>query len=204
MGKTINLFMWSYQSHFRLSVELVAKRVFKLLGAEIEPKVLLVGLRKPGLTSGHPVCIEPEDGEWQLEVFTDLAGQVERAILNHAQQQIFYSDETTMRERPERIRRLATTEEIKRRLDLEDQKAGRKSFCSIAYPLGDYYVVSVLQLPLVLFRQYPPVEVTWQGEVFETSLIHACIQQLLREACRGLALPDPGRGMGDEGELPPF
>jgi hypothetical protein len=199
MSKTIKLFMWGYQSHFRLAVELRAKRVFELLGAEIEPKVFLVGLRLPDLAPGHPVCIEPEDGEWPLAIFDDLGEQVERAIPNHPQQQMFYTHEPTMREKPERIRRMTITEEIKRRLDPEDQKLGRKSFCSTAYPVGDYYVVSVLQLPLRLFRQYPPVEVTWQREVYETSLVHACIHQLLDEAYRGLALPDPGRVMSDEG-----
>ncbi len=199
MGKAINLFMWAYQPHFRIAVELRAKRVFELIGAEIEPKVFLVGLRRPGLAPGHPVCIEPEDGEWPLDVFDDLGGQVERGIVNHPQQQIFYSDETTMREQPERIRRIVIAEEIKRRLAPEDQRHGRKSFCSIAYPVDDYYVVLVLQLPTRLFRQYPPVEVTWQSEVYETSLIHACIHQLLSEAHHGLTLPDPGRVMSDEG-----
>jgi len=145
--------MWGYQPHFRLAVELRAKRVFELLGAETEPKVFLVGLRRPGRGSGHPVCIEPEDGEWPLAIFDDLDNQIERAIPDHPQQQMFYTDEPTMREKPERIRRLTITEEIKRRLDSEDQKHGRKRFCSTAYPVGNYYVVSVLQLPLRLFRQ---------------------------------------------------
>jgi hypothetical protein len=104
-----------------------------------------------------------------------------------------------MREKPERIRRLTIAEEIRRRLDSEDQKLGRKSFCSLAHPVADYYVVVVLQLPLRLLRQYPPVQVTWQPEIYETSLVHACIHQLLDEARRGLALPDPGRAVTDEG-----
>ena len=72
MRQTINLFMWGYQSHFCLTLELRAKRVFELLGTVVEPKVLLVGLRKPGLPPGHPVCLEPEDGEWPLALFEGL------------------------------------------------------------------------------------------------------------------------------------
>ncbi len=199
MPQTINLFMWGYQPHFRWAVELRAKRVFELLGAEVEPKVLLVGLRRSGRAPGHPVCLEPEDGEWPLTVFDGLGDQVERAIPEHPLQRMFYGDETSMREKPERIRQLTIAEEVRRRLDPEDQKLGRKSFCSSAYPVADYDVVSVLQLPQRLFRQYPPVEVSGQREVYETSLIHACINRLLEEARRGLELPDPGRLLMDDG-----
>ncbi|WP_415553145.1 hypothetical protein, partial [Gluconobacter cerinus] len=56
--------MWGYQTHFRAQLEYRAKSIFQLLGAETEPRVLLVGMRRPGLSQGHPVCVEPEDGVW--------------------------------------------------------------------------------------------------------------------------------------------
>lgn len=190
--------MWGYQPHFRANLEYRAKRVFELLGAAIEPQLLLVGLRQPQLPPGYPVCLEPEDGEWSLSLFDGLDERVETAISVHPMQQMFYSDETTMREKPERIRRLVTAEEVKRSLDVEGKKLGRRTFCSPAYPVGEYDVVCVLQLPEQVFRQYPPFEATWQQDVYETSLIHACINVLLEEGRRGLTLPEPGRMLSDE------
>jgi hypothetical protein len=193
MAQTINLFMWAYQPHFRASLEYRAKRVFESLGAEIEPKLLLVGLRRPEAPPGHPVCVEPEDDEWPLSFVDGLGERVEMAFPDHPSQQMFYTDETTMREKPERIRRHVISEEVKRSLDVEGRKIGRRTFCSPAYPVGDYDVVCALQLPEQLFRQYPAFEATWQGEAYETSLIHACIRVLLEEGRRGLELPEPGR-----------
>ncbi len=144
-----------YQLHFRANLEYRAKRVFELPGAETEPKVLLVGLRRPGLPPGHPVCVEPEDGEWPLRLFGELGAQVEQAVPAHPLQRMFYTDRTTTREKPERIRRLVISEEVKRQLDAEGQKLGRLTFCSSAYSVGDYDVVCALQLPERLFRQYP-------------------------------------------------
>lgn len=198
MPRTITLYMWGYQSHFRANLEYCAKRVFELLGAETEPKFLLVGLRRPGLSPGHPVCVEPEDGEWPLSLVEGLGERVGAAVPAHPMQDIFYTHEITMREKPERIRRLVIAEEVKRSLDVEGRKIGRKTFCSQAYPVGDYEVVCALQLPEQLFRQYPPFEATWQREVYETSLIQACVNVLLEEGRRGLALPEPGRWISDD------
>ena len=56
MSHLINLFMWGYQTHLRIELEIRAKGVFEKLGAEAEPKVFLVGLRRPGLGPGaNPV-----------------------------------------------------------------------------------------------------------------------------------------------------
>ncbi len=198
MPQTITLFMWGYQYHFRANLEYRAKRVFELLGSETEPRVLLIGLRRPGLPPGHPVCLEPEDGEWPLSAVEGLGERVESAVPAHPMQHMFYSDETTMREKPERIRQLVIAEEVKRSLDVEGRKLGLRTFCSSAYPVGDYEVVCALQLPEQLFRQYPPFEAAWQGEVYETSLVHACVNVLLEEGRRSLSLPEPGRMISDE------
>jgi hypothetical protein len=199
MPHTINLFMWGYQTHFRALLEYRAKSIFQLLGAETEPRVLLVGVRRPGLPPGHPVCVEPEDGIWPLALFGNLPAKVEQAIPAHPAQLMIYGDERANREKPERIRQDTIADEVKRALHRADQMAGWQSFCSAAHPVDDYDVVCVLQLPDRLFRQFPSVPVTYQREVYETSLAHACINVLLQEARRGLGLPEPGRMIGDDG-----
>jgi hypothetical protein len=203
MPHTINLFMWGYQPHFRAQLEYRAKSVFKLLGAETEPRVLLVGARRSTPKPGHPVCVEPEDGPWPLALFEGLPEKIEEAIPGHPAQNMFYGDERAMREKPERIRQSTIANEVKRALDRASSMAGWQSFCSTAYPVDDYDVVCVLQLPNQLFRQFPTVSLTWQREVYETSLVQACINVLLDEARRCLSLPEPGRMIGDDGMRSP-
>jgi len=140
-----------------------------------------LALGRPDLTPSHPVCVEPENGEWPVSLFDGLADEVESAIPGHALQRMFYGDERATREKPERIRRLSITEAVRRRLSGEDQRLARRTFCSEAYPVDDYYVVCVFQLPTRLFQQFPPIEVEWQETTYETSLVHACVNLLLEE-----------------------
>ena len=60
-GDFIDLFMWGFQRHFRIGVEIRVASSLSIVGASVEPVVFLVGLLAPG-REGHPVCIEPEDG----------------------------------------------------------------------------------------------------------------------------------------------
>lgn len=195
---TINLFMWGYQSHFRFSFEYLAKRVFHLIGADIEPNALLVGLRRAELSTGHPVCIDPEDGEWPLALFDRIAGDVNEAIPDHPMQRMYYGDEISMREKPDNIRRLTIAEQVQRRLDVDGRKQGRRTFCSMPYRVGDYDVVCALQVPEHLFRQHPAFDAGWNRESYEASFVQSCINQILEEGRRGLMQPEPGRQIGDD------
>jgi hypothetical protein len=195
---TINLFMWGYQSHFRFNLEFLAKRVFELIGADIEPKTLLVGLRRPELSTGHPVCIEPEDGEWPLTLFDRILDEVKEAIPYHPMQLVYYGDEISMREKPDNIRRLTIGELVQRRLDVDGRKQGRCTFCSTPYRVDDYDVVCALQVPEHLFRQHPSFEAIWNREAHEASFVHSCINQILEEGRRGLMRPHPGRQIVDD------
>ncbi|OZB78557.1 MAG: hypothetical protein B7X29_04415 [Halothiobacillus sp. 13-55-115] len=62
----IDYFMFSYQNSFRVGIEILARSTLKKIGVDADPKVLLVGAKAPSSNAAHPVCIEPEDGEWTL------------------------------------------------------------------------------------------------------------------------------------------
>ena len=199
MRDTITLFMWGYQPHFRAAIQIRANWMMERLGiAGVEPRVALVGVRKPGGLSPHPICIEPEDGDWPLAMFDGLMDEVEPAIINHPDQRMFYGDERAMREKPERIRRRVVTELVRRRFERSDQELGLRSFCSMATLIDDYYVVTVIQLPLPLFERWPSVTVPYDDEPHELNFLVESIRQLLGEAERALLLPEPGRGSMDE------
>src|SRR5258706_427888 len=53
--------MWRFQRTFRSAVERALHKSLDVLGVTVEPTVFLIGLLKEG-GSGHPLCVEPEDG----------------------------------------------------------------------------------------------------------------------------------------------
>ncbi len=192
----INLFMWGYQSHFRASLHDRAQDVLKQIGLDVDPTVLLVGVRRSGKQDRHPICIEPEDGRWSPTMFTGIEARIEAAIKAHPANLIFYSnDEVGMRDKPENIRRACIREEVQRALSIADFDFELRTFCSAAYPIEDHYVVCVLQLPATLFEQFPAISYVWLGEQHETSFLLKCIDAVLTDGRRVLAGPEPGRSV---------
>jgi hypothetical protein len=53
--------MWGFQRMFRNAVETAVQRSLEVIGVTVEPTVFLIGFLKEG-GSGHPLCVEPEDG----------------------------------------------------------------------------------------------------------------------------------------------
>jgi hypothetical protein len=48
------------------SIEIYTRKVFAKFGMELRVKALLIGIRVPEILDVHPVCVEPEQGEWNL------------------------------------------------------------------------------------------------------------------------------------------
>lgn len=201
MPRMIDQFMWSYQESFRITLQFRANRVLKRLGARHEVKVLLVGALRPGRQNHNAVCVEPEKGEWPVELFHDLLQKIEAECSAHHLNDIIYGDAPSMRDKPENMRRDATRLAVAALLAPYDTAQYVVSFCGIARPIDDYYVVPVIQVPGDLFRKFVPLRprptitpYEWQGP---RSLIHATMRALLDEAEKELERPDPGRFMTD-------
>ena len=195
-GKPIRLFMWPYQPHFRLRLEMRMNSVLKELrvpdpGAEC----LLVGAKIPGRENPNDVCVEPEDGKWPLSPFDGLLDAIEVEVANHPSRNVFYSDEPSMRDKPENIRRDAVRRAVQKALDGYDLDHDVRSFAGGSARVDDYYVVPVLQLPAELFHRYRPLrEPVSDGRVSgHPSLIHAAVWVVLEAALDELARPEPGR-----------
>src|SRR5579875_1882029 len=97
--------MWGYQPHFAHTLARQAEKVFAELGIDLEPDVMLVGLLKPGLKDKHPVCIEPEEKKWPIEIFSNLTRRFAEIEATHPLQNMFYGDAPSMADKPENMRR---------------------------------------------------------------------------------------------------
>jgi hypothetical protein len=191
--------MWGYQPHYRIAVELLARDVLKELGVDVEIAVLLIGARRPGSKNPNPVCVEPEDGKWPLSLFDGMLESIESIYDNHSLQNIIYGDEPSMRDKPEVMRRDSVSTAVGHALAAFDAENTLKSFCGEAYLVDDYYVTPVVQVPEILFQQFPPLEERPRTErQFSSgyrSLIHATLAAVLDEASEELRRPEPGRSI---------
>jgi hypothetical protein len=169
--------MWGYQAHYRISVEYLLKKTLQALGAEdAGVKCLLVGAKIPDSEVTHDVCVEPEFGPWPLGLFANLISAIDR-------------------EKPDNIRRDSVRKAVQDALRPYDAKAGVSSFAGTPDPVAGYDVVPVLQIPnAVIARCRPLREPVTDGHLTgASSLIHAAINEVLREAHDALLRPEPGR-----------
>lgn len=198
MKQTIRLFMWGYQPHFAIRLRSLAEDVFNELGVSLKPDVLLVGVLKPD-GEGHPVCVEPEDGKWDLSIFDSIPEEFPKTIKNHRLQTMMYGDQASMNDKPENIRRSSATIVVHNALKAYDDEHNVRSFCGAARLVEKYYVVPVIQVPKDLFEEFPSVHLPKTDDEYwpsgEYNLILSCLGVLLSEASRDLLLPDPGRAI---------
>jgi len=133
--------MWGYQPDFRIHMEYRAKQALAALGANIEVKALLVGVRLPEITKNHFVCIEPEDGEWNIAAFNDVHRRAGEIFTTHPDQHIIVlGDQRSMLDKPEKIRRKSVREAIEEVLSRIDSDRGTRSFCNVPVRLGNFHV----------------------------------------------------------------
>lgn len=204
MTKTnISQFMWGYQEHFQLVLKSRVEEVLEKLGADAKVKTFLVGILvsdeqrgTPGET--YPVCVQPEEDTALVALFESARVKVLAAYPLHPQHMMFYGDQVTTREQPERIWEQVVREEITSVLAAQDGADDVRSFAGAPVRIGDYRVVPIIQLPEDIFRGHPPLLRGVTGNMaVQQSLIHAAITAILDESKRALQLPDPGRGLTD-------
>ena len=203
--KSIDMFMWGYQPHFRSQFEHLMNGVLNALGvSDPGAQCLLVGARIPGRDTRYGVCIEPEDGKWKPDLFDGLLDLIENEFDKHPSQRIFYTDAPSMQDKPENIRRDSVRIAVQNMLENYDHVNDVRSFSGQPAPIAAYYVVPVLQLPAELFKRFRPLQepISFDRFTGQPSLIHAAISKVLTEAHDELLRPDPGRVIGGRSKSP--
>lgn len=189
--------MWGYQPHFCDQFERLLNTVLSELGVTgADGCCLLVGVPIPGSTAAHEFCVEPEDGKWPLDLFRGLRASRDQIAGTHRLNGVFYGDEASNRDLPERIRCDSARQAVQGALSDYDAREEVRSFAGKPTPVGEYHVVPVLQLPNSIFDRHKPLRepLTYGQFTGEPSLIHAAVKQVLIEAHQELLRPDPGRG----------
>jgi hypothetical protein len=191
----LTYFMWPYQTHFRIQMESRSKQALAALGANISVKALLVGVRLPEVLDDHPECIVPEDGEWDISIFQGVHKHTGEIFTTHPDQNMFYGDEPSMRDKPENIRRQSVREAIEEVLNKIDLDCRTSSFCGIPTRLGNFHVAPILQVAQSDLDNLPQLanSIQFQRWNSTTGIVQALIRHLLEEASDNLGAKEPGR-----------
>ena len=156
---------------------------------------LLVGVKIPGHENAHDVCVEPEDGKWDASLFAHIPSTLASRADAHPGWGINYTDAQTRREQPDRILADTVRQEVQDALCTYDTENGVQSFCGMAYPVSDHYVVPILQLENSLLERFPSLQEDKSESSYTPprSMIHAAVDGTLGEAYKELESKDPGR-----------
>jgi hypothetical protein len=190
--------MWGYQTHFRAIMKTRAKQVLAALGADIEVKALLVGVCLPEVSKDHPVCIEPEDGEWDIADFKDVHTRTDEIFNTHPDQHLFYGDEPSMLDKSENIRLKSVRIAIEEVLSRTDLEHGTYSFCGSPVRVGNFHVAPILQAAQSEIDAFPRLSspIRFQEWISTEGIVQALISHLLAEASDNLGTKEPGRFIG--------
>lgn len=173
-----------------------SRKALEALGTDISVKAFLVGVRLPEVSKDHPVCIEPEDGEWDILTFKDVHKRAGEIFTTHPDQNIFYSnDDQSMLEKPENIRRKSVREAIEEVLSRTDSERKTHSFCGVPVRLGNFHVVPIVQVAQSDLDAFPRLINSIQFQMYNstTGIVQALISCLLTEASEALKTKEPGR-----------
>jgi hypothetical protein len=197
MPRTLKYFMWGYQPHFRLELRLRAEDVLGVLGVDLQPETLLIGVRVPEATNGHDVCFEPEE-DWAESDLRPCFELAQTTYDSHPGHDMMYGDAPRMRDKPENIRRDSVRSAVEKVVSPLVARQGRIAFFGYAVRVDSYHVVPVLLLDAQTFSTLPllPTPVTFDRWTSSESFQHSLISHLLDEASEILGTKEPGRFSG--------
>ncbi|MBD1835249.1 DNA integrity scanning protein DisA nucleotide-binding domain protein [Cyanobacteria bacterium FACHB-472] len=120
------------------------------------------------------------------------AGEI---FTTHPDQHMYYSDEPTMRDKPENIRRQSVREAIEEALGKIDSNNETRSFCGVPVRLGNFHVAPILQVAQSDIDALPQLvnPIQFQRWSSTTGIVQALISHLLEEASDKLGTKEPGR-----------
>lgn len=200
MRKTIDYFMWGYQDSFRFGLKYDTERTLEQIGLyDVDFEVLLVGVLASNNENNYPICIEPEDGKWDLKIFGSLIEDIKKEIENHPLKNMFYSnDKQAMKDKPENIRKDSVSIAVKKALLQYDEDNDLESYVGLSTLVEGYYVVPIIQITKEVFQKYPKLDKkTFRNRNLSQgplNLVEAVLKILLGNASKLLKTENPGRG----------
>ncbi|QTE21095.1 DNA integrity scanning protein DisA nucleotide-binding domain protein [Polaribacter cellanae] len=194
-GDVIELFMWGYQKHAQISLQVSAESIFKKLDIELDPKIFFVGVLVEDRENRHPICIEPDDTDFYVSQFTDvkrLANELEKI---DSDSRIIHSHPIAQENQDNKIKAKAYRDSILKTIERESSYGENDHFVSYPTNVEGYLVFTVLSLnKRKLEKYYSLTKDKWNDRFhISRSFIESCIDTFLDECTH--ELKDPNRGI---------
>lgn len=187
--------MWGFQPHFRLSLQTSAEQLLDIVGFGAKPRALLVGFAATS-TARWPICIEPENRDFQPEHLHGIPERAEMLYKQNPRSQMLYSDPRSSEIQHQNLRDGSRALALAEFLERADRDA-MTYYVGSSTTVGDYDVHPVIGVPFAPLADVPQLRTrTRDNRAISQSLVHNCIDVLLAAATRGLCGPEPGAGLG--------
>lgn len=187
---TIRYFMWSFQPHFRHSMQMGAERAFETIGFGTKPRALLIGFGTK--SDSWPICIEPEYRFFQPEHLEGVRTRAEDLYGSHAGRSLMHSDARLHERYHQVLRDRCRADALVEALEMHSPEP-ISYFAGISSRVGDYEVHPVIGVPVHAIGVVPQLtteEVDERPAV--RSLVHSCIDLLLGLSRQALYQPEAG------------
>lgn len=196
MGNVIDLFMWGYQQHFQISLQVSAEGLFNAIDPRLKPTVFLLGILTDKRDDRHPVCIEPEDCGYSVGAFVEVNKLAEELEKVDQEKNIFHSHPIAQENHDKRISTNAQIEAIKKILKKEDLYGNTEKFISFPTYVDGFLVFVVLEIQKEALNSYYSLTKEKIDERYKISrsFIESAIDTFLKEC--SVALKDPNKGIG--------
>lgn len=195
-NKVINLFMWGFQQHFLISINVTAKSLFEQIDSELRPKAFLVGVLVDKRSDRHPICIEPEDCGYGVKAFSELESLAKELEKVDEEKRIFHSHPIAQASHDKRISNKAFIEAIRKILKRENPYGDTENYISYPTYVDGFLVFVILEVQKqILNSHYSLIKDKFADRYtiyrsFIESLIH-----IFLVACSD-ALKDPDNSIG--------
>lgn len=190
-GKTIDQFMWGFQFHFRIGVELATEAVLESLGSETDVEVYLIGFRIG--EGNHPICVEPEGGYILPSQLRDVCDRGEALYREHPRSQMMYGAAHLHARMHGELRDRCRAEAVREALERHHPTGGVSFFVSLSARVDEYQVHVAIGVPAELMASTPTLATREKDDIpITSSLVSSAIDEVLAEATKALRGPDPG------------
>jgi hypothetical protein len=150
----IDLFMWGFQQHFRISIEVTVKDLFKRIDKRLSPKVFLLGILVDEQKDRHPICLEPEDCGFDVKKFSDISSLAKELEKVDEESKIIHSHPTAQKNHEKKISNRAYVDAISKILKREDLYGNHERYISYPTYIEGYLIFIILELQKEVIQQY--------------------------------------------------
>ncbi|MVN76716.1 hypothetical protein GO988_10325 [Hymenobacter sp. HMF4947] len=192
------LAVWRHQTRYRIAAQQTAQALFDALDDDLRPLVLVLGLPADP-AADLPIVVEPAEAGLAPELFAEA---VAHGRLKELRGGPAYNASMEDGMSPEILKLRFETRGVRAAvqytLEQFDKDSPHLHFSSWPVRLGDYYVITILQMERKPLKAYPslrPDRYYTNGRPLASSLVEGALFRFNEECVKSLNEPEPGAGL---------